>query len=324
MGLRVLGWFEVLLVGLPGIMLISGASKREEVSAWVESIRAKARAKRASHLELLGVLGDLCKNRGRYERREHSHDPLVYKLTNMINGKGYVGKAKHSADRMREHRTHGAQKMRSGKKTQAIDQAIHKYGWDNFKVEWLETNIPMEKLLEREAFHMRKHDTMAPKGYNILKPGVEVVSMHDPEVRARWELRNPEGVKKAVATLTAKREAKLAQMDAEDAETLGRRLETGRAREKKRHRGEEMPPDSRWSEETRAKRAATWEKKRQAKAALMEPEEAARYLRQLEWGRNSNQKRKAFYNARRQTEEFKEYQKGYRERNKHKALVLGA
>lgn len=277
-----------------------------------------------AHLELLGVLGDLCKNRGRYERRDHDHDPLVYKLTNMINGKGYVGKAKHSADRMREHRTYGAQKMRSGKKTQAIDQAIHKYGWDNFKVEWLETNIPMEKLLDREAFHMRKHDTMAPKGYNILKPGVEVVSMHDPEVRARWELRNPEGVRKTVATLTAKRETKLALMDAEDAETLGRRLEMGRVREKKRHRGEEMLPDRRWSEETRAKRAATWEKKRRAKAALMEPQEAARYLRQREWGRNSNRKRKAFYDARRQTEEFKEYQKEYRQRNKHKALVLGA
>jgi hypothetical protein len=39
-------------------MEISGAGKQEEVSAWVESIRAKARAKRASHLELFGILGD--------------------------------------------------------------------------------------------------------------------------------------------------------------------------------------------------------------------------------------------------------------------------
>lgn len=39
-----------------GIMEISGARKQEAVSALVESIRAKARAKRASHLELFGVL----------------------------------------------------------------------------------------------------------------------------------------------------------------------------------------------------------------------------------------------------------------------------
>ena len=246
---------------------------------------------------------------------------MVYKLTNMVNGKGYVGKTVDSIRRMLEHRK--GHKGSSGK-VQYVDRAIQKHGWENFKVEWLETNVPKEQLLEREAFHMRKHDTMAPKGYNLLKPGVEVVSIQDPRIRAWWELRNPEGVKKAVATLTAKREAKLALMDEEDAATLGRRLEMGRAREKKRHRGEEMPPNVRWSEETRAKRAATWEKKRQAKAALMEPEEAARYLREREWGRNSNQKRKAFFDARRQTKEFKEYQKEYRQRNKHKALVLGA
>ena len=39
-------------------MEISGAGKREETSAWVERIRAKARAKRTSHLELLRILGD--------------------------------------------------------------------------------------------------------------------------------------------------------------------------------------------------------------------------------------------------------------------------
>tara|TARA_B100000927_G_scaffold192051_1_gene154886 strand:+ start:282 stop:1313 length:1032 start_codon:yes stop_codon:yes gene_type:complete len=37
-------------------MEISGARKQEAVSALVESIRAKARAKRASHLELFGIL----------------------------------------------------------------------------------------------------------------------------------------------------------------------------------------------------------------------------------------------------------------------------
>ena len=48
----------MLLVGLPGIMEISGAGKQEEVSAWVERIRAKARAKRTSHLEFFRIFGD--------------------------------------------------------------------------------------------------------------------------------------------------------------------------------------------------------------------------------------------------------------------------
>jgi hypothetical protein len=55
-GLRVLGWFKVLLVGLPGIMEISGAGKQETVSELVERVRSKARAKRTAHLELFRVL----------------------------------------------------------------------------------------------------------------------------------------------------------------------------------------------------------------------------------------------------------------------------
>jgi hypothetical protein len=39
-------------------MEISGTGKQEAVSALVARIRAKARAKRASHLELLRILGD--------------------------------------------------------------------------------------------------------------------------------------------------------------------------------------------------------------------------------------------------------------------------
>jgi group I intron endonuclease len=263
------------------------------------------------------------KAKRKYQKRDHTKDPLVYKLTNMINGKGYVGKARHSSDRMREHRTYGAQKMRSGKKTQAVDQAIHKYGWENFKVEWLETNIEDEKLLEREAFHMRKHDTMAPKGYNILKPGVEVVSMHDPEVRARWELRNPEGTKKAVATLTAKREAKLGEMDDEDATKLGRRLEMGRAREKKRHAGEEMPPDTRYTAETNAKRSKVWADKRAAKVALMSPEEGAKYMRNYEVKKASALRNKEKIKKRAQSEGYKKWHKEHRKKNAHKVLRLG-
>ena len=43
-------------------------------------------------------------------------DPLIYKLTNKVNGKGYVGKAKNSYYRMWEHRTgKGMRGRRKGK-----------------------------------------------------------------------------------------------------------------------------------------------------------------------------------------------------------------
>ena len=250
---------------------------------------------------------------------------MIYKLTNMINGKGYVGKAEDSHVRMREHEMRGSQNMPRSKKTQAVDQAIYKYGWENFKVEWLETNIVggRAKLLEREGFHMRKHNTMAPNGYNILKPGVEVVSMHDPEVRARWELRNPEGIKKAVATLAAKREAKLAEMSQERAAKVARKLEMARDREKRKHHGEELPPDARWSEETNRKKSKLWEERRAAKVALMTPEEAAKFLKRYEWSKKAEANRKEKRKQEKKSEAGKAYQKEYRKRNAHKVLKLG-
>jgi len=268
---------------------------------------------------LLGVLGDLRKRQGKRVRKRASQDPLVYKLTNMINGKGYVGKTVDSTRRMLEHR-----KGHPGKngKVQYVDRAIQKHGWANFKVEWLEINVPEDQLLEREGFHMRKHNTMVPNGYNILKPGVETVSMQDPWVRAWWELRNPEGTKRAVATLTAKREEKLASMNKEDAATLSRRLEMGRAREKRRHGGEEMLPDARWSEETNSKKAAIWKERREAKAALMSPEQAAKYMRTYELSKKSRMKCRERIREAKRGEGYVAYQKVYRKQNRHKWLAL--
>ena len=49
------------------------------------------------------------KSKGGVVSRSADKDPLVYKLTNMVNGKGYVGKATNSRDRM-----HGAPPRRAG------------------------------------------------------------------------------------------------------------------------------------------------------------------------------------------------------------------
>lgn len=52
-------------------MLISGTGKQEAVSALVARIRAKARAKRASHLKFLRILGDgAVTGKARREKKE--------------------------------------------------------------------------------------------------------------------------------------------------------------------------------------------------------------------------------------------------------------
>lgn len=254
----------------------------------------------------------------RYKRKDASKDPLVYKLTNMINGKGYVGKAKDSYQRMWQHRT--GKKGKSGK-LQCVDAAIQKHGWDNFKVEWLETNIDPAKLLDREAHWMRQCDTLVPKGYNVMKPGVEVISMSDPEIRARWEAANPAGVLKSVERKREKREKRLGEIGGEQAEELRYRLEKEAERNRKRHNGEELPPDGRLLPS--AKRQATWARKFEERLAKMSPEDAKKARAKHDAQKKYANANKEKVRAKNSAPKNQQYQKEYRDANKGKRLLLG-
>jgi group I intron endonuclease len=258
------------------------------------------------------------KAKQRYVKRDRTKDPLVYKLTNMVNGMGYVGKAKNSYQRMYEHRT--GKKGKSGK-LQYVDAAIQKHGWENFKVEWLETNVDAAKLLDREAHWMRQCDTLYPKGYNILKPGVEVMSMSDPVIRARWEAANPAGVLKSIEVKREKREVRLKEMDPVQAEELRYRLDKEAERNRKRYNGEALSADGRYL--SSAKRQATWARKLEERLAKMTPEDAKKAR-----ARNEAQKKYAQANmdkimAKNRSPKNQEYQKEYRAANQEKRLKLG-
>ena len=96
----------------------------------------------------------------------------------------------------------------------------------------------------------------------------------------------------------------------------------GRAREKRRHGGEEMLPDARWSEETNSKKAAIWKERREAKAALMSPEQAAKYMRTYELSKKSRMKCRERIREAKRGEGYVAYQKVYRKQNRHKWLAL--
>jgi group I intron endonuclease len=246
---------------------------------------------------------------------------LIYKWTNTVNGKGYVGKDGQGGRRYWEHATGKSMRGKKKHKRQLIDMKIQEYGIDAFKYEVLEDNIPRAELLDTEAKWMRSENTRVPNGYNILPPGVEVVSMSDPVIRARWEAANPEGSRKATATKRAKREAKLAKMDPEVADALRERLDKEAARNGKRHRGEEMEPDGRFGRNE--KRRATWKDKQEAKLATMNEVEAKRYRQQIESGREQRERKADELRRKNQQPEHVAWMKEYRKANKHKRVVLG-
>ena len=258
---------------------------------------------------------------GTRKSKDVSKDPLIYLLVDLTNGKGYVGKALHSHNRMWEHETGKTMRGKKKGKAQLVDQMIQLHGWNNFLVVWLETNVPPEKRLEREGYWMDRCGTMKPSGYNVMPPGVEVISMDDPVIRARWEAANPEGVRKATATKRANREAKLERMDPSVAEALRCRLDKEAARNGKRHRGEEMDPDGRYGRND--KRRATWAAKQEANMAGMTTEERVRYLKKVELGKKYRERNAFSVLAKNQAPGHVEWMKGYRERNKGKRVTLG-
>lgn len=83
---------------------------------------------------------------------------IIYKLTNTINGKIYIGKTGRTLEeRMAEHIRHNYM---------VVDKAIRKYGVDSFIVETVDSADSLEELDIKEQVWIEKCDCMLPKGYN--------------------------------------------------------------------------------------------------------------------------------------------------------------
>ena len=90
----------------------------------------------------------------------------IYKITNKINGKGYIGFTKNFGNRMKGH-LYTANKGVG----QAIHAAIRKYGWDNFSKEELYCSTNKQHTLDMEDVFINIHETKGIKGYNVRRGG---------------------------------------------------------------------------------------------------------------------------------------------------------
>ena len=93
---------------------------------------------------------------------------IIYKLTNKVNGKSYVGQTLHEKHRLNTHKRAGI--IKKTYRVLVVDFAIAKYGVDNFEYTVLEKDIPQDKLNEREIFWIDYYDTFN-NGYNLTKGG---------------------------------------------------------------------------------------------------------------------------------------------------------
>ena len=113
---------------------------------------------------------------------------IIYKLTNKVNGKVYIGQTVKSLDwRMKQHLS----KVNVGSNTY-IHNAIRKYGWDNFDVEVVANASSKEELDYLEKYYIKQYDSVNT-GYN-LSFGGDDNCMNCPKTKDKHDriMRTPE------------------------------------------------------------------------------------------------------------------------------------
>ena len=101
---------------------------------------------------------------------------FVYKITNKLDGRGYIGVTKHPNKRFKDHLTGNLH----------IGKSIRKRGPDNFSFKII-SNVPDYKIaFGLEGYCIQKYNTKFPCGYNHTDGGEGVVNISD---AAREKLR---------------------------------------------------------------------------------------------------------------------------------------
>ena len=102
----------------------------------------------------------------------------VYKITNTVNQKSYIGISIHEPEkgRIEDHLT--------GKGNRILANSVRKHGRNAFIYEILEENVFSEFLSDLEIHYIKKFNTVTPNGYNLTDGG-EVGKKHSLESRRK-------------------------------------------------------------------------------------------------------------------------------------------
>lgn len=89
----------------------------------------------------------------------------VYLVTNLINGKQYVGKTAHSLEARRKCH------FEERNDNTPFHNALKKYGFENFEWLTLFNGCDENFLFEEEMEFIKEHNTKVPNGYNLTDGG---------------------------------------------------------------------------------------------------------------------------------------------------------
>lgn len=99
----------------------------------------------------------------------------IYRITNKVNGKHYVGQTKNVRNRWNRHKELQKKANDANYKYRKFIQVIHyalaKYGLENFEFVVVEEVETQEQANDREEHWARELNSYAPSGYNVTKCG---------------------------------------------------------------------------------------------------------------------------------------------------------
>jgi len=92
----------------------------------------------------------------------------IYKITNKLNNKVYIGQSVNIKQRFKDHKS---KQKRNREPNSHLYNSIEKYGLENFSFEVLE-ECEYTELNNRETFYINSHNSQdSSKGYNKTKGG---------------------------------------------------------------------------------------------------------------------------------------------------------
>lgn len=95
-------------------------------------------------------------------------DKAIYKITNLINNKVYIGQTVDPEKRWWQH----CNNAKACRDEYPIHNAIRKYGKDNFSFEVIEWT---KNYNEREVELIKQYNSISPNGYNVAEGGANAV-----------------------------------------------------------------------------------------------------------------------------------------------------
>ena len=88
----------------------------------------------------------------------------IYQITNLINGKIYIGQTNNIQKRWANHKCSNDPDM-------VIARALRKYGVDNFHFEILLRGLTPEEANQKEVELIKEKNSLVPNGYNVATGG---------------------------------------------------------------------------------------------------------------------------------------------------------